>query len=336
MHITFNDDAMVNTLELFRQMIDQKPPYNNTLIDNALRKRVEVAFNKGIECILNTQIIVNKEPTIWCQQHDRNTLEPAPARAFELASFCSKESATIVKLLMQLPNPDKRVKRAIHYAMKWFDTYKLTGLRLERTGGRNGKRNVQLVTDSEASPIWARYYDLAFCEPFVCDRDGIPRRKLEDIGVERRTGYAWYSSQPKELYTMYEAWANKYDIKNKQNISLTTKGANENNQIQVDRKPVLNRDLFDVIVKPGECIQDAISKAPENPEEPFKILILKGIYNQKVIIDRPNIVLVGEDRNATKIILAETAKTQKIKEYNNKKGGKVAIVLQEGRTEGSR
>ncbi len=329
-NITFNDDAIVNTLELFRQIIEQVPPYNNNLIDKTLRNKLKIAFDKGIECILNTQIMYKKELTVWCQQHDRNTLKPTSARAFELASFCSQESAAIVKLLMQLPNPDKRVKRAIHSAMKWFDTYKLTGLSVERTSGKDGERNVKLVADPKASPIWARYYDLTFCEPFVCDRDGIPRKQLENIGIERRTGYAWYGNRAKELYAMYEKWANKYDAKNKLNISLNTKGANENGLIQMNRKPIIKHSLFDVIVKPGESIQAAIEKSPEVPQKPFKILILKGTYNQKVIIDRPNIVLVGEDRDSTKIILAETAKTKKINEYHNKPVGNGVIVLQEG------
>ena len=72
------------------------------------------------------------ELTVWCQQHDEHTLEPASARAYELPSYCSQESAAIVRLLMSLPHPDKRVKRAVHHAMKWFDTYKLTGYRVER------------------------------------------------------------------------------------------------------------------------------------------------------------------------------------------------------------
>ena len=91
-----------------------------------------------------------------------------------------------------------------------------------------------------------------------------------------------------------------------------------------------NNSLFDVIVSEGESIQDAIEKAPETPISPFKILIRKGLYNQKVIIDRPNIVLVGEDRDSTIIVLAETAKTRKIQEYKGKAVGNGVIVLQEG------
>ena len=123
---------------------------------------------------------------MWCQQNDRETLKPAPARAYELPSYCSAESAGIVRLLMELPAPDARVKRAVHGAMKWFDRYKLTGLKCERIVLANGERDTRLVEDPQAKPIWARYYDLKYCEPYVCDRDGLPRRHLEEIGTERR------------------------------------------------------------------------------------------------------------------------------------------------------
>ncbi len=226
--ITFNDDAIVNTLKLFQNMIAQKAPYQGDLTDEALRQRLSESFNKGIECILKTQIKVNGELTVWCQQHDENTFAPAHARAYELPSFCSQESASIVRLLISLPNPNARIKKAIHGAMKWFDTYKLTGLRYERTRDANGKRMASLVKDPQGEPLWARFYDLERCEPYVCDRDGIPRRHLEEIGEERRNGYSWYGTQAAKLYPLYEKWAAKYDPEHKVNISLQTKGINEN------------------------------------------------------------------------------------------------------------
>ena len=330
-HITFNDDAIVNTLEMFYDMMTEKVPYDGNLMDKTLRRRLTKAFDKGIECILATQIVVDGQPTVWCQQHDRETLKPAPARAFELPAYCSQESAAIIGLLMKLPKPDARIKRAVHGAMKWFDTYKLTGLRIERTGWKQGEeRNTRLVEDPQASPIWGRYYDLEYCEPFVCDRDGLPRRRLEEIGTERRNGYSWYNSRPGELFEVYDAWADKFDPKHKENVSLQTKGANENGLIDMYRRPTIDRAAFDVIVKPGESIQAAIEKAPQTPTAPFKILISKGTYNQKVIIDRPHIVLVGESRDSTVLVLAETAKTRAITEYHGRPVGNGVIVLQEG------
>lgn len=330
-HITFNDDAMVNTMLLLRDIAQQKSPYEGKLTNKEIRKRAITAFDKGVECILATQIRVNGKPTVWCQQHDRDTYQPAKARAYELPSYCTQESAYITKLLMELPNPDDRIKQAVHGAMKWFDTYKLTGLRIERTGSWGSPdRDTRLVEDANATPLWGRYYDLKYCEPYVCDRDGLPRRHLSDIGPERRNGYAWYGSRPAEIYDLYDKWAGQYDPEHKVSISLKTKGANENGLIQMYREPKKDMNDFDAIVNPGESIQAAIEEAPSSPTKPYKIYIKKGTYNQKVIIDRPNIVLVGEQRDSTIIVLAETAKTRAITEYHGKPVGNGVIVLQEG------
>ena len=330
-HITYNDDAMASTMILLRDIAAQKEPYQGDLTDDQLRQQMTKAFDKGIECILNTQIVTDGELTVWCQQHDRETFLPAAARAFELPSYCTMESATLTRLLMELPNPDERVKKAVHSAMRWFDKYKLTGYKVERTGHPgSADQNTKLVKDAAAQPMWARFYDLELCEPFVCDRDGVPRRHLEQIGAERRNGYAWYTDRPIMLYKRYQKWAKKYDPANKVDISLETKGANENGTIEWFRKPAKHTSDFDAVVKPGDKIQQAIEKAPAVPEKPYKILIRKGTYQQKVIIDRPNIVLVGEDRDSTILILAETAKTQKITEYHGKEVGNGVIVLQEG------
>ena len=330
-HITYNDDAMLNTLTLFRDMVAQKEPYQGNLTDKQLRHKMAEAFDKGIECILNTQIVTDGELTVWCQQHDRETFLPTSARAYELPSYCSMESATIVGLLMELPSPSDRVKRAVHAAMRWFDKYKLTGYRVVRTGSRDGGiTDTKLVEDKSAGPLWARFYDLERCEPYVCDRDGVPRRHLEQIGSERRNGYAWYGTRPEALFPRYEQWAEKYDPAHKVNVNLHGKGANELGIVDWFRKPVVDAAHFDAVVSPGDSIQLFIERAPAQPAEPYKILIRKGIYQQKVIIDRPNIVLVGEERDSTILVLAETAKTQQIKEYHGKPVGNGVIVLQEG------
>ncbi len=88
--------------------------------------------------------------------------------------------------------------------------------------------------------------------------------------------------------------------------------------------------LFDAVVNPGESIQAAIEGAPETPASPYKILIRSGVYPQKVIIDRPNIVLVGSHRDSVIIVLPETNKTRAITEYRGKPVGNGVVVLQEG------
>jgi len=207
--ITYNDNAMVQTLMVIRDLRNSVAPFD-LLVDNALKARLTKAFDKGVECILNTQIIVNGEPTVWCQQHDYKTLKPTSARAYELASFCSAESASLVRLLMELPNPDKRIKAAVNGAMKWFEAHKLTGIRVERFTNEDGKRDTRVVNDEKAEPIWARDYDLEQGKPMFCDRNGVPVKTLAEVGHERRNGYSWYNSAPASLYKQYEQWKKKY------------------------------------------------------------------------------------------------------------------------------
>jgi PelA/Pel-15E family pectate lyase len=210
-HITYNDNAMVQTMRLIRDLRDGKTPFDN-LVNDKMKKRLSCSFDNGIKCILNTQIVVNGEPTVWCQQHDHITLKPARARAYELASYCSAESSSLVELLMEIPNPDKRIIVAVNGAMRWFEAHKLTGIRVERFVDANGQRDTRVVNDANAQPIWARMYDLEKAEPLFCDRDGVPRKTLAEVGYERRNGYSWYNQSPASLTKDYNAWKNKNKI----------------------------------------------------------------------------------------------------------------------------
>lgn len=209
-YITYNDDAMVNTMRLIRDIADARPPFDSGLVDDSLERRLRAAFGKGIECILNTQIIVEGEPTVWCQQHDDVTLLPAKARAYELPSFCSQESVGIVRLLMEIADPDERVIRAVRGAVKWFESNRIHGLTYRRVLV-DGKWQAQVIENpADSTPLWARFYDLDNCLPFFCDRDGIPRRSLGEIGEERRNGYSWYNDHAAVLIDQYHRWAEKY------------------------------------------------------------------------------------------------------------------------------
>ena len=61
-------------------------------------------------------------------------------------------------MLMEIPNPSEEIKRAIRGAMQWFDTYKLTGLKVVRKGEFGSPfRTTELVKDPDATtPLWAR------------------------------------------------------------------------------------------------------------------------------------------------------------------------------------
>jgi hypothetical protein len=68
-----------------------------------------------------------------------------------------------------------------------------------------------VVDDPAAPPLWGRFYDIKTNKPFFCDRDGVPKPHLADIGSERRNGYAWYGTWPQALLDReYPAWKAKW------------------------------------------------------------------------------------------------------------------------------
>ena len=204
-HITYNDDSMSNILGLFREIKNQSNFYSITPSPEVVNK-ISIAFDKGIDCILKTQCKQNGELTSWCAQYDEVTLLPAKARAYELISLSGKESVRIVLLLMSIENPNKEIIAAIESAVRWFEKTKITNIKLDTAVTENGKKNRVVVETKNAEPLWARFMDINTNEPFFCDRDGIRKPTLAEIGSERRNGYAWYSDDAKAVLKQYPIW----------------------------------------------------------------------------------------------------------------------------------
>lgn len=205
-HVTFNDNAMTRVAELVRDAAEGKQDF--AILSDADRKRAAESFARAVDCILNAQIKAGGKPTVWCQQHDAKTLEPTSARAYELPSRCSFESAEILMLLMRIEKPDARVRAAIESAVKWFEESKITGKRWETVEGSQYEkgRDKRLVDDPSAEPLWARFYDLKTNKPFFVDRDGVPRESVDQISAERRWGYAWFNTSGTKVSKGYQDW----------------------------------------------------------------------------------------------------------------------------------
>jgi PelA/Pel-15E family pectate lyase len=122
-HITFNDDAMIGVMTLLCDVAAAKPVY--AFVDDARRAAARRAVEKGIECILKTQVVVNGRRTVWCAQHDEVTLAPAGARKFEVISLSGGESVGIVRFLMSINDPSPVVVEAIEAAVAWFEETQL-------------------------------------------------------------------------------------------------------------------------------------------------------------------------------------------------------------------
>ena len=211
-HITYNDDAMVNVLKVMRDAAKGKAPF--TFLPDSVKAKAQASLDKGVDCILKTQVMQDGRKTVWCAQYDENTLQPADARAFELASLSGQESDDIVLFLMSLSKPSMEIRQCIEDAVAWFKKSKITGIRLEKYTNDEGKKDTRVVPcaqdDAPCDPLWARFYTLDDNRPFFCDRDGVKRYSLDEIGYERRNGYSWYNNDGMDVLKRYETWRQKY------------------------------------------------------------------------------------------------------------------------------
>ncbi len=203
--ITYNDDAMINVLVLLRDASAARPPY--TFLDASRRARAASAVQRGIDCILNTQVRQNDALTVWCAQHDEHTLAPTWARNYEPPSLSGSESVPIVRFLMSVENPSPALIASVEGAVAWFEKTKITGQRFEFFTDATGQKDRRITPDSAAPPLWARFYELNTDKPIFLSRDRVFHYSLTDLERERRTGYAFYTTRAASLLAKdHPAW----------------------------------------------------------------------------------------------------------------------------------
>jgi len=198
--ITFNDSAVTNALELLQAVAEGKDAF--AFAPEKVRQRAGASVARGLECILATQIVENGHRTVWAQQHDAFTLQPAAGRNYEPAALCSSESAELLLFLMSLAKPSPAMAGAIHAAAAWFQKTAIRDKAYER--GPDGGR---LTPASGGRPIWARFYEIGTDRPIFADRDKSIHDSVEELSRERRMGYNWYSSVPQEALDRYAQWS---------------------------------------------------------------------------------------------------------------------------------
>ena len=242
--ITFNDDVMADVLSFLSEISENHELY--PFFDDDLRAKAKKAYERGIGCVLKTQIAVTLDDgtkilTAWCQQHSYENYAPVWAREFEPPSICSTESKKVVELLMKIKNPSEEVKNAVISACDFFsrDDIKIRGkklVRIQRQGsvlnGRYSDYEQRLVDDKNAPVLWARFYalDKSFdvasgarkpiqgdypktLSPVWCDRGCKYVTDFNELSMERRNGYGYTTSSIENLISKeYKDWCKKNGI----------------------------------------------------------------------------------------------------------------------------
>jgi PelA/Pel-15E family pectate lyase len=210
-YITYNDGAMARLMFLLRDVYTSEV---YSFVTPEKKQLCRTAFDKGIDCILKTQVKVNGKLTSWCAQHDDKTLEPRAARKFEPVGLSACEIVGILHLLMVIEKPSPEVVASVDGAVAWLNEVKVTGIKIEDRPNKDLPKGFErfVVKDDKAPAIWARFYEIGTNRPIFGDRDGSVHYDLMEISHERRNGYSWYKGWPRNLVEKeYPEWKKKID-----------------------------------------------------------------------------------------------------------------------------
>ena len=196
-NVTFNDNAMINVLYTLEDAFYGRYPFDSDIIPAEYKVKLENSINRAIDYILKAQITSQGELTAWCAQHDPVTYEPVSARAYELASISGSESVPIIQFLMnQEQTPE--IKTAVEAALLWFAESEVKDTEYIRKASDG-----VYFKEKAGSSTWYRFYEIDTNLPIFCDRDGIMKHDILEIGEERRHGYAWAGNWGKKILDAY-------------------------------------------------------------------------------------------------------------------------------------
>lgn len=207
--VTFNDGAMIRVMNVLNGVASGRSPYS--FVDKQRRTKATEAVTRGIDFILRSQIKQNGELTAWCAQHHEKTYEPAWGRTYEPPSLSGEESVDIVQFLMNIEDPSPEIINSIEGAVKWLRSVAIMGIRLDKKLNSVGRKDIQLIPEMEAAPLWARFYELNTNRPIFPDREFIINYNFNEVCLERQSGYDFHGYWAKSLIEhKYPKWRAKH------------------------------------------------------------------------------------------------------------------------------
>ncbi len=209
-HITFNDNAIANTLNVMRDVASQKGEF--AFVSDDLASRAKASMDKGLRFVLDNQVVVDGKKTGWCAQYNVDTLACERGRSYELASISGDESVKVIKFLMSIENPSAEVVESINSAVAFLKAEEIPGKKMIKTPDDTMEFGVnRVVIDKEGSSVWPRFINLENLEPLYSNRQGDKLDKFEDVSYERRVKYSWLVTSPGKLFKNdYPKWQEQY------------------------------------------------------------------------------------------------------------------------------
>lgn len=306
-YVTFNDEAMINVLEMMDDIVENRYPFDSDVLDDSYIQRIKLSIKSGIDYILKAQIkFPDGTLTAWGAQHDPYTFEPQNARAYEHASVSGQESIGIIRFLMSRPQTDE-IKKSVLAALQWLDEVKLENTRYV-SGDPN---NVYFVEDSN-STAWYRFYEIGTNRGIFSGRDGVIKYDIMEIEEERRNGYSWGGHWGTKLLSTVSETGYFTNHVYAQVVGTNSNDLDGRQLKDGDIKVVksieeqigeIENEIF--VAKDGTgdytTVQAAIDAIPANNTTPITIFIKNGVYKEVVTVPntKPFITIIGEDPEKT-------------------------------------
>ncbi len=307
-YVTFNDEAMINVMEVLDLALERKYPFDSDLISDEYFAKIRESKELAIDYILKSQIEADGVLTAWGQQHDPVTYEPKEARSYEHPSISGSESVGIIRYLMSQPQTEE-IRQSALAALEWLDEVKLENTRYA-SGDPN---NIYFYEDSN-STAWYRFYEIGTNKGIFSGRDGVIKYNILEIEEERRNGYSWGGHWGTQLLAIAEQTGNYMDKvfvrvanTNSTDIYERTLVDGSVKQVEPQQEQLGDIDYMLTVAKDGSgdyhTVQAAIDAVPANNSIPVTIYVKDGTYKEVVEVpaNKPFITLIGESQEGTVI-----------------------------------
>lgn len=196
-YITFNDGVLLNLLMLLTE-VAENPEF--AFFDAERRARAGQAYERGLQCLLDCQVVIDGKRTLWAQQHDPVTLKPRPARRWEPMALGTRASGDAALFLMGLENPSKEIREAVEGAVAFF----------EKSQHHYDFVDGDVVENPESPAIWSRFYEIPSGRSVFSTghKFGKIERKYHwnDMPRNQRGGYGWWSRNGIQVIEAYGPW----------------------------------------------------------------------------------------------------------------------------------
>lgn len=193
--ITLNDGAMLHAMELLLAVSRGEEPFG--FVDEAIRRRASVGFEKAVGCVLAAQVKVNGQPAVWCAQHDPLSFVPVAARLKEPPSLSGAESADLLRFLMRRGPVTVEMETAIRGGIAWLSAHQVKGMRKVTTA--EGKTD--FIADPTSTEVyWARFYNVDTGLPeFAGAQDGKIYSTFHEMAQSNKVAYDYFTTRPEDV-----------------------------------------------------------------------------------------------------------------------------------------